>query len=93
MGKIGKLVFLAIFDIMVAVPFVASNWWIWNYLSGKITANVWGPFQITVIPQLSGGGPVGISSPIPNYPFILFWIALVGNFVIVFLLLRKNNSE
>jgi hypothetical protein len=91
MSKLGKIALLGILDAILGVLFVATNWWIWDYLDGKNTANVWGPFQITIIPQFPGGGPVGVSTPIPNYPFIIFWVALAVNFIFVVLALKKES--
>ncbi len=90
-----KIALLGIFDTIVGILFVASNWWIWNYLDGKITANSWGPFQIAIVPKTIVEGEVvtiGTYTPIPNYPFILFWVALAVNFVFMVLAL-KNSGE
>ena len=96
MSTLKKVILLGLFDIMISIPFVASNWWIWNYLNGKITANIWGPLQMAIVPQTIVGGEattVGTFLPIPNYPFILFWVALAVNFVFVVLTLRTNNKK
>ncbi len=94
MSRFSKIVLLGIFDIIIGITFVASNWWIWNYLDGKITANSWGPLQIAIVPKTIVGGEavtIGTFTLIPNYPFILFWVALAVNFVFVVLAL-KNES-
>lgn len=96
MSTLKKVILLGILDIMISIPFVASNWWIWNYLNGKITANAWGPLQIAIVPKTIAGGEattVGTYLPIPNYPFILFWVALAVNFVFVVLTIRSNNKK
>ena len=96
MGKRLSLSMIILFDILVSVPFIGTNWWIWQYLNGKITANFWGPFQIAIVPKTIVGGEVttiGTYVPIPNYPFILFWFALVGNLVLVVLALRSNSKK
>ena len=96
MSNIHKIILLGIFDIAVGFLFVASNWWIWSYLSGKITANVWGPLQIAIVPKTIVDGQattIGTFLPVPNYPFILFWVALVGNFIFFVLALRSSNKK
>jgi len=45
MDKKLSLSVIILFDILVSIPFIGTNWWIWQYLSGKITANAWGPFK------------------------------------------------
>ena len=85
MNKKNVLSILLLFDVLVGVLFVASNWWIWQYLGGKVTLNSWGPFQISIIPQTIAGesvNTVGTFISLPNYPFIIFWVALAGNFAL-----------
>lgn len=46
------------------------------------------------IPQTIIGGQavtVGTWTLVPNYPFILFWVAIVGNFVFVVLAIRQKK--
>jgi len=96
MSKIHKIILLAVFDILVSIPFISSNWWIWQYLSGKITSNAWGPLQIAIVPKTIVGGQattIGTFVPLPNYPFILFWVALAGNFAFFVLALRSSNKK
>jgi hypothetical protein len=96
MSNLNKIILLGIFDILVSLPFIASNWWIWDYLSGKITANAWGPLQIAIVPKTIVGGQaytIGLYTPLPNYPFILFWVALAGNLLFFVLALRSNNKK
>lgn len=96
MSKINKIILLGVFDILVSFLFVASNWWIWQYLDGKITANAWGPLQIVIVPKTIVDGQattIGLFLPLPNYPFILFWVALVGNFVFFVFALRSSNKK
>ena len=50
--------------------------------------------QVTV--GLDGWTSEGIAIPtpapisVPNYPFIVFWVAIVGNLVLIALILRKR---
>ncbi len=36
--------------------------------------------------------PTALPSSIPNYPFIIFWIAIAGNLILVALILRKQKT-
>ena len=69
--------------------------WIWQRLNGNITANSWGPLEMGSIPQTIIGGQaetVGTWALVPNFPFILFWVAIVGNFIFAVLFLREKNK-
>ena|SRR3990172_10535823 len=98
MNKRIGIIIAVIFDIIVSIPFIASNWYIWYYFNGKLAVNIWGPLQtITILKNVIGGGEAAtIGGPFvayPNYPFILFWVALAGNFVLIVLSLRSNNKN
>jgi hypothetical protein len=85
-----------IFDVILSVLFIASNLWIWDYLNRFITANVWGPLQIAIIPQTIVNGQlevIGTFGQRINYPFILFWIALIGNFILMTLALKAKDKN
>ena len=85
-----------VFDFLVGLAFIASNLYIWDYFAGKITVNTWGPLQISIAPQTIVNGhatTIVLVFPMPNYPFILFWVALVGNFILAFLALRPANKS
>jgi len=34
-----------------------------------------------------------LPTPVPNYPFIVFWISIVGNLVLMALILRKQKKQ
>ena len=95
MNKLGKSLLSAIvFDFIVGLFFVGSNAFIWDYLNWKITSNLWGPLTIGIAPQTIIDGravTVGTYVPIPNYPFILFWVALAGNLIIIALSARSKE--
>jgi hypothetical protein len=87
---------IIVFDIFISLLFIISNFLVWDYLNGKLTMNNnWGPFEIGSIPQTLINGTlevVGTFTMKINYPFILFWIALVGNLIIfVYILKSKKN--
>ena len=91
-----KLLPIAIFNILVSLVFIGSNLYLWNFLNGKISYNNWGPLQMGIVPKTIVSGEVttiGLYSPIPNYPFILFWVAIIGNFVLAFLAIRSANKK
>jgi hypothetical protein len=94
--KLSIILLIVFFDIFVSIPFIFSNLYIWDFLKGKLTANTWGPLAILIEQQhISGGEAVTIGTfvPIPNYPFILFWIALAGNFVLLVLALKNISMK
>ena len=86
---------LIIFDILIGLLFVFSNLLVWDFLNGKLTTNMWGAYEITIIPQTIVNGTttvIGTYSGKLNYPFILFWIALVGNSIISVFILRTKKD-
>ena len=90
-----KLAPILFFDILVSLCFVFSNSYIWNYLNERITRNDWSPLQIAIVPQTIVEGKattIGTFFPFPNYPFILFWIALAGNLIFIILALRSKEK-
>lgn len=95
MNEKQTLIIIAIFDLIVGLVFTASNWYIWSYFNDKLTVNVWGPFQtLTILKVIAGGEAVtiGTFTPVPNYPFILFWTALAGNLILFALALRSGKK-
>lgn len=83
------------FDLFVGLSFLASNWFIWNRLNDELTTNSWGPFQIAIVPHFIANNTVqsvGTYTLIPNYPFILFWMALIGNLIIGLWILKGNKK-
>ncbi len=91
-----KLLPIAIFNILISFVFIGTNLYLWNFLNGKISYNTWGPLQVVIVPKTIVAGEVttiGLFTPILNYPFILFWVAIVGNFVLTFLAIRSANKN
>jgi len=105
MSKRKLIVVLAVFNALMCVAFVFSSIYIWDFVnsltsershdnSGTTTPIInMDVFQVT-------GGTVGWTSDgiqiprplptiIPNYPFYIFWIAIVGNAVLFAVVLRK----
>lgn len=37
--------------------------------------------------------PTALPISVPNYPFIVFWVAIVGNLVLIVLILRNPNKK
>ncbi len=64
------------------------------------------PYGNTILPQIQINGfqitvshagwtdgemlPMPLPISVPNYPFIVFWIALIGNLILIALILRKQ---
>jgi hypothetical protein len=90
-----KLVLLGIFDAIIGFAFVFSNMWVWQRLNGQLTVNTWGPLEMGIIPKSIVGGEAvtfGLFVLGPNYPFILFWVALAVNFIFVALALKNQKQ-
>lgn len=86
---------IIIFDILIGTLFVFSNLSVWNFLNGKLTINNWGPYEIIIVPQTIVNGTasvVGTYTGEINYPFILFWIALIGNLVLSIIMMKAKNE-
>ncbi len=84
---------LILFNIIIGIAFILSNYLIWNTVNQpSYYSTEWGPINIEIVPKPSING-----EPVPqtaflifNYPFWLFWIAIIGNLSLVALMLRKQ---
>ncbi len=96
----------AVFNALMIVAFIYSNSYIWGFINNMTSQWSYGngvtipiitidAFQVT-------GGTIGWTSDgiqvprplpavIPNYPFFIFWTAIVGNLAAMALILRKNR--
>ena len=91
-----KLAPVLLFNAIIGLIFVLSNNYVWSILNGKLSWNEWSPFQIAIAPQIVYDGqtsPAGLFVPFPNYPFILFWVAMIGNLCFFILTLRSKETK
>ncbi len=87
------IIITAVFDALVGLAFIAANWFIWDYFNGKTSINQWGPLQMATMLTTDNGSVLGTYIPLPNYAFILFWVALAGNMIILVLALRGETKK
>ncbi len=95
-----------IFNVIMIVAFVFSNIYIWNFInkissqkhygSDGVTIPVIGIDALQITGSTIGWTSDGTQEPrplptvIPNYPFYIFWIVIVGNLALIVLILRKQ---
>jgi len=93
MSKI--LALMILFNVLIGLLFVASSLYIWAEVeqwSGWNIASIWSPiiisaYRIPNTPQVEM--PVG---PVWNLPFILFWVAVIGNILSAVLIQRRTRA-
>jgi len=94
MSKI--LAFMILFNVLMGVAFVYSNYYIWNRLDEyQISPAHWNPIAVAWVPAyLQNGEYIQIETIIVvnNYPFQLFWIAMIGNILFAVLILRSKQT-
>jgi hypothetical protein len=91
-----QFAFILLFNVLVGLCFVFANIYFWQYLNGYLTWNNWNPLQIAIAHMIVTHGvasPAGTFIPIPNYPFILFWISTIGNLCLTAMILGKKESK
>ena len=94
MSKI--LAFMILFNVLMGVAFVYSNYYIWNRLDEyQISPAHWNPITVSWVPAYFRNGEyIQIETIIVlnNYPFQLFWIAMIGNMLFAVLILRSKQT-
>jgi len=95
-----KLAPIIIFNVLIGLVFVFSNIYIWGILNSQPES--WtqlrvSPFVITISHMyIPDNGPINLG-PLPtqilNYPFFVFWIALVGNICFAILALKSKEKK
>ncbi len=107
MSRDKLILLLVVFNVLMAVFFIFSSIYIWDFINNTTSQWSYGTDGVT-IPTINidafqvTGGTIGWTSDgiqvprplpavIPNYPFFIFWIAIVGNFAAIALLLRKHG--
>jgi len=94
MSKI--LALMILFNVLLGIAFVFSNYYIWNSLEEyPYTTDHWSPFMISYVQRyLVNGELVSIQTirVIPNYPFWLFWVAMIGNILFAVFILRSKEK-
>jgi hypothetical protein len=105
-NRLKKLAPLLTFDAVLGLLFIVSNISIWSLINSEVmqfglwdvyikTFNI-NPLQIAVsYMELSNGNVLSpsVGPTITNYPFILFWILLLGNIGFVVRMLQKAQKN
>ena len=87
MSKI--LAVMILFNVLMGVAFAYSNYYIWNTINPLYEPYAsWGPFVIDYAPKESD-----VVAYLRNYPFILFWVAMIGNILFAVLILRSKKAS
>ncbi|HEX9261431.1 MAG TPA: hypothetical protein VF893_02780 [Candidatus Bathyarchaeia archaeon] len=97
MSDISKtLAVMILFNALLGVAFVYSNYYIWNKLDEyQISPAHWNPITVSWVPAyLQNGEYIQIETIIVvnNYPFWLFWIAMIGNILFAVLIYRSKKA-
>ncbi len=109
MFKRQMIMYVALFNVLMIVAFIFSNFIVWDYLNTEINLNSShspngggaivpsiGINGFTIQVGHAGWTKDGTMIPMPaptsilNYPFIVFWITLIGNLILIALILRKQ---
>ncbi len=95
MSKI--LALMIVFNVLMGVAFVYSNYYIWNRLDDyQISPAHWNPITVAWVPAMVQNGMyIQIETVIVlnNYPFQLFWVAMIGNIIFAVLIYRNKKTK
>jgi hypothetical protein len=82
-------------NILLGVLFVASNYAIWEEVNAQDYASPnWGPIWINYMPRYYSNGELIPASGIimlRNYPFMIYWVAMITNILFGIILLRRTD--
>ncbi len=88
--------YMILFNVLIGVAFVFSNYYIWNRLDDyQISPAHWNPMTVAWVPAMVQNGMyIQIETVIVlnNYPFWLFWIAMTGNTLSAILIYRSKKT-
>lgn len=109
MSKRQMIVFIAIFNVLMIVAFIFSNICIWDFINNLTSQASHDSSGTTIpIININAlqvtGGTVGWTSEgiqiprplptiIPNYPFFIFWVAMIGNLVFAVLIMKSKKAS
>ncbi len=88
-------VLMILFNVLLAIFFVLTNFQIWNIVNSyHYTSPTWSARDISFVPRFFENGIFVLEQMIvilPNYPFMLFWVAMIGN-IIFAILIQKGKK-
>ena len=90
MKKTFLFVAMIAFNVILGILFVVSNYQIWDAINPlDYTSPNWGPRDIFYVPRYFVDGEFVLAQMVVilfNYPFWLFWVAMIGNILFAALL-------
>jgi hypothetical protein len=91
------IVMMVLFNVMLGVLFVSSNYYIWNTIDQlPYTSPHWNPLHVSYVPRIYVNGMFVYAQTvitIPNFPFWLFWVAMIANILFAVLLQRSKQGN
>jgi hypothetical protein len=96
-----KLAPMLIFNVLIGLFFIFSNIYIWGFINSTndlyhSTQVSIDPLQVSISHMVIQNGLINLGTlplTFPNFPFILFWVALVGNLCLFILALRSKETK
>ncbi len=85
---------MILFNIVIGIVFVFSNYFVWNTVNqSSYYSTDWGPINVEIVPKpsINGEPTPQIAFLIFNYPFWLFWVAMIGN--LIFMTMYAKGKE
>jgi hypothetical protein len=96
-SNVWRIVLLTLFDAITAIIFSANSMDFWSKLNSGLTMNNWNAVTVYIqrIHVKSDGTtfPIGTEFGVPNYPFLLFWVSMIGNLVFMAALIFWNTKK
>src|SRR5512138_808173 len=93
-------ILMILFNVLLGIFFVFSNYSIWNNINPlRYTSPNWNPLHVSYVPRFVENGEfvyVQTVVVLSNYPFWLFWVAMIGNIIFAFLIqapLKKHKTK
>ncbi len=88
---------MVLINLLLGVFFVVSNYIIWDDVNAQEYASPhWGPFTVRYSPRMYVDGVLSTATVIVflgNFPFWLFWVAMIVNMWFGFLLFKDKGVE
>ena len=97
MSKKRLLFGMILVNLLLGVLFVASNYIIWDEVNAQEFASPhWGPLTVIYSPRMYVDGVLSTLTTfvlLINFPFLLFWVAMIVNMWLGFLLFKNKGAE
>jgi hypothetical protein len=85
------------FNIVIGASFTVSNYQIWNTINPlRYTSPNWGPLNVSYVPRYFVNGEFILEQMVVvlvNYPFWLFWVAVIGNLLLAVFIMKTMQAE